>query len=53
MGLIPLGQFIREGGTFSTLIYVLSETVIPVVFGLWCARWIYKILIDIGNGGER
>lgn len=49
MGMITFNQFLGSGATFSTLIYAVSETVIPVVFGLWCAHWLYKILIDIGG----
>lgn len=51
MGMVVFGQLVSEGATFAELIYSVSTTVVPIVFGLWCAKWIYQILVDIGNGG--
>ncbi len=50
--MITLGQWLSEGASFETLIGELLNVGVPVFIALWCANWIYKILVSNTNGGK-
>lgn len=52
-GILTLGKWLNEGASFGVLISAISQSVLPWVFYLWVLRWLYNILIDMGNGGRK
>ena len=51
--IITFRDWLHADASFSVLMYDLTRTVIPFVFYFWVAKWIYTILVDMGNGGDR
>lgn len=51
--MIKFSEWIAAGAAFPQLITALAHSAITITIGLWVAQWIYKIIIEIGNGGDR